>query len=102
MVSFLLVWCIGLCLGGMFFGGLWWTVQKSVASANPALYFFTSLLIRMGLALGGFYFVLTTPLGEPAWQLLLLCLLGFLTARLLITRWTRVKSDTVIQIKKES
>lgn len=100
-MSFILVWCIGLGLGAMFFGGLWWTVNKGVLSANPALYVLTSLLLRMGLALSGFYLVLTSDLGEPSWQLLLLCLFGFLTARLLITRWTKVAPVKAIKDQKE-
>ena len=47
----------GLLLGVMFFGGLWWTVQKGVSAKNPALWFFGSLLLRMSIALAGFYFV---------------------------------------------
>ena len=36
----------GLVLGGVFFGGLWWTVQKGFASPRPALWFLGSLLLR--------------------------------------------------------
>jgi F1F0 ATPase subunit 2 len=70
----------GLLLGAMFFGGLWWTVRKAVSSSNPALWFSGSLLLRLGLALVGFYVV-----GNHHWQRLLLCLLGFLAARLIVT-----------------
>ena len=47
----------GVLLGGMFFGGLWWTVRKGVSSKQPALWFFGSLLLRMSIVLAGFYFV---------------------------------------------
>ncbi|MFI4981875.1 MAG: ATP synthase subunit I [Nevskiales bacterium] len=71
-------------LGAIFFGGLWWTVRQLVTARRPALLFFASLLLRMGIALAGFYFV-----GAGHWQRLLLCLLGFLLARLTVTRFAR-------------
>ena len=47
----------GILLGAIFFGGLWWTVRKAVTSGQPALWFFGSVLLRMAVALAGFYFV---------------------------------------------
>ncbi len=74
----------GLALGGLFFGGLWWTVRKSVTSRRPALLFVSSFVLRTGLTLAGFYWV-----GGAAWQRLLLCLLGFVIARFVVLRLTR-------------
>ena len=74
----------GLLLGVFFFGGLWWTVTRGVSSPRPALWFFGSMLLRMGVALTGFYFV-----GREDWQRWLLCLLGFVVARLAVTLLTR-------------
>ena len=74
----------GLFLGAMFFGGLWWTVRKGVSSESPALWFFGSSLLRMSIALGGFFFV-----SGGQWDRLMLCLLGFVIARLIVTRLTR-------------
>jgi F1F0 ATPase subunit 2 len=71
----------GVLLGGMFFGGLWWTVRKGVSFKQPALWFFGSLLLRMSIALAGFYFV-----SGGHWERLLVCLLGFVLARLIVTR----------------
>jgi F1F0 ATPase subunit 2 len=71
----------------MFFGGLWWTVRKGVSSRQPALWFFGSLLLRMSLALAGLYVV-----SGSRWDRLLLCLLGFVTARLAVTWLTRPES----------
>jgi F1F0 ATPase subunit 2 len=70
----------GLVLGAMFFGGLWWTVRRAVSSASPALWFSGSLMLRLGLALAGFYLV-----GAHHWERLLLCLFGFVAARLAVT-----------------
>lgn len=74
----------GVLLGVVFFGGLWWTVRTGVSSQRPALWFFGSLLVRMSIALAGFYFV-----SDGQWERLLVCLLGFVTARLIVTRLTR-------------
>ena len=70
--------------GAIFFGGLWWTVRKGVSSRRPALWFFGSMLLRMSIALAGFYFV-RAGIGS-GW---LLCLLGFVIARLVVTWLTR-------------
>ena len=56
----------GVVLGAIFFGGLWWTVRKGVSSKRPALWFFGSLLLRMSIALAGFYFVAARSLGAAA------------------------------------
>lgn len=76
-----LTWLAGGLLGTIFFGGLWWTVCRSVSSPQPALLILGSLLARMGLALTGFYFV-----AGSHWERMLLCLLGFVTARAVI-KW---------------
>ena len=74
----------GMLLGAMFFGGLWWTVQKGVSSKRSVLWFFGSLLLRTSIALAGFYFI-----ARGHWERLLVCLLGFVIARLIVTRLTR-------------
>ena len=74
----------GVLLGAMFFGGLWWTVRKGVSSNRPALLFFASLMLRTSIVLAGFYFA-----GHGDWERLLVCLVGFVTARLIVTRLTR-------------
>lgn len=84
MLTWLLAWAAGTVLGAIFYGGLWWTVRKLVASGQPALWVFGSLLLRMAIALAGMYFV-----SGGHWQRLLLCLLSFVMARLAITRLTR-------------
>jgi len=83
-LTLVLVWVAGVGLGAMFFGGLWWTIHKGVSSKHPALWFFGSLLLRTSITLAGFYFV-----AHGHWKRLLLCLLGFVMARLFVTRLTR-------------
>jgi F1F0 ATPase subunit 2 len=71
-------------LGIIFFGGLWWTVSRGLTSSSPALWFFGSLMVRMGLTVIGF--ILITG-GQ--WQRGLACLLGFFAARIAVTSLTR-------------
>lgn len=92
----LLALIAGGLLGAMFFGGLWWTVRKGVSSPRPALWFFASMLLRMGIAVGGFYFV-----AGGQWERLLACLVGFLLARLVVTRLTRRHVENLTLRNKE-
>lgn len=88
MMRELMIWVLvvlaGVGLGAVFFGGLWWTVRKGVASRQPALWFLGSLLLRLGLVIAGFALV-----GGGDWRRLLLCLLGLLIGRIAVTRLTR-------------
>ena len=84
ILTLLLAWVAGLFLGAFFFGGLWWSVRRGVASKHPALWFLGSALVRMSVVLAGFYFI-----GREHWERLLLCLLGFVIARFLVMRFTR-------------
>ena len=74
----------GLLLGAIFFGGLWWTVRKGVSSKYAAFWFLSSLLLRMGFVLVGFYFV-----GRGDWRRLVACLVGFVIGRACVMRLTR-------------
>ena len=74
----------GAVLGAVFFGGLWWTVQRGAVSASPGRWFLGSFVLRTAIVLAGFYAV---GADQPA--RLGLCLLGFLLARLAVVRLTR-------------
>jgi F1F0 ATPase subunit 2 len=87
---FSIVLTSGLLLGTFFFGGLWWTVQKGLTSQNPALWFFGSTLLRTGFAVAGFYF---TSRGD--WRKFVVCLLGFIIARVVVTRFTRTTNKGI-------
>ena len=87
----------GLLLGAIFFGGLWWTVRKGVSSEQPAFWFFGSLLLRTSITLAGFYFI-----GRGHWERLLGCLLGFVIARLIVTRLTRAVEKTPYLVREAS
>ncbi len=83
-----LAWLAGGILGAIFFGGLWWTIRKALTSPQPASWFFGSIVLRMSTAVAGFYFV-----SSGHWERMLMCLTGFIMARLLVTRVTRPSVD---------
>jgi F1F0 ATPase subunit 2 len=85
-------------MGVFFFAGLWWTVQNGVVSENPALWFLTSLLMRTGVILAGFYFV-----SQGHWSRLVACLVGFLFARVIVVkRLTHAPVEEQTQLEEET
>jgi len=85
LLSLVFALIAGIMLGAIFFGGLWWTVRKGVSAKHPAFWFFGSMLLRTCIVVLGFYFIL-----GGSWQRLLAGLLGFIVARIVVTRLTRV------------
>ena len=79
----------GLVLGLLFYGGLWWTVRHAADFRRPALTLLASALLRISAVLVGFHEVAG---GE--WSRVLLCLLGFLLARLAVTWATGLPSPS--------
>lgn len=71
---------VGVILGVLFFGGLWLTIHLGLRSDKTALIFTGSFILRVAITLLGFYFV-----GADSWQKLLVCLGGFLLARLVVS-----------------
>jgi F1F0 ATPase subunit 2 len=93
-----LTFIAGGLMGVFFFAGLWWTVQNGVVSEKPALWFLTSLLLRTGVILGGFYFV-----SQGHWSRLVACLVGFLIARVIVVkRLTRAPAEEQTQQEEET
>jgi len=89
VLSLLLALLAGVLLGLFFFAGLWWTVRKIESSKHVALLFLSSMLLRTGIVVLGFYFML----GDN-WQHLLTGLLGFIIARIIVTRLTRIADQS--------
>jgi len=83
ILTMLAVLCAGLFLGGFFFGGLLWTVERGLRSKQPALWFLGSWLIRITVILGSFYL-----LSAGQWHRMLICVSGFFIARIMVTRYT--------------
>jgi F1F0 ATPase subunit 2 len=78
----------GVMLGMIFYGGLWWTVRRGVSSKFSNVWLLGSFPFRAIIAVGGFYLV-----SRGDWRSLLVCLLGFLIARICVTRLLRAPHE---------
>jgi F1F0 ATPase subunit 2 len=72
---------VGMALGGVFFGGLWWTLVRLPTTRWPIPLALGSLTGRTGFTVIGFYLVTDGSLAR-----LLICLLGFILMRHLLIR----------------
>lgn len=88
---------VGLLLGALFFGGLWFTVKKLITSKTPAILMIGSFLFRIGIVLAGFYLI-----GLGDWKKLVVCLIGFVVARFAVIHFTKSMDEKTIQMKKEA
>jgi F1F0 ATPase subunit 2 len=87
MNEFLFLFLSGACgvlLGTVFFGGLWWTVQKGLPSNRAALWFVGSLIFRTSLVLFGFYLI-----SQTNWRNLIASLIGFFAAKVVVISYLR-------------
>jgi F1F0 ATPase subunit 2 len=86
----------GILLGAFFFGALWWTIRSSPPSQWSGLLFSASLLVRMAVAITGFYLV-----SHGEWRKLVACLVGFLLARIAVTRLIHLPRANITRILQE-
>lgn len=94
LLYILLAGGVGLLTGAVFFGGLYWTVEKTLTSKRPALLFIGSFVLRTGFVLAGFYFTMDGQITR-----ILSCLAGFVIARMIMN--TIVRKKTAIPIIEE-
>lgn len=73
---------LGVALGGLYFGALWFTVSRLAHTRRPALLMVASLSARLALLLIGFYVILD----GAHWDRLLAALLGFVAVRTVLIR----------------
>jgi F1F0 ATPase subunit 2 len=85
----------GILLGLFFFIGLWLTVRKLDSTKSAAFLFLGSMLLRTIIVILGFYFIL----GDD-WQRLLVGLVGFIIARIIVTRFIRIKNSSNSSLQK--
>jgi F1F0 ATPase subunit 2 len=72
----------GLLLGAIFFGGLWLTVRALPTAKYPTALAVGSFWGRTAVVVAGFVLVFSR-----GWENALICVVGFLLARFLMTRW---------------
>ena len=71
----------GVAIGAFYFIALWQTVRRLPQAASPARLMLGSLIVRMAVALGGFYLIT----GTGQWDRLALAMLGFWVMRKILT-----------------
>jgi F1F0 ATPase subunit 2 len=89
-VMMFLAFVAGICLGAVFFGGLWWTVRRGLVAKQPALWLLGSALLRTAFVLAGFYLI-----GRSDWRRLLVALAGFILVRPVVIWATRPSEEHV-------
>jgi F1F0 ATPase subunit 2 len=95
MLSLLSALLGGVLLGTFFFAGLWWTVHRGSYATYPAVWFFSSFLLRTVITIFGIYLLTDGQLAK-----LSACLLGFIGARIVIIRIIQPVTNT--EQKQES
>jgi len=74
----------GVLLGGLYFGGLWHTVQRLHTARRPEILLLTGYVVRMAVLAAGIWWV-----GAGQWTRLAACLAGVLFARTAACRLAR-------------
>lgn len=80
----ILAFIAGIAFGVFFFAGLWFTIKKAVLAKTPAVWFFGSFFLRIAVVMIGFYYII-----QGGWQRLVICVIGFMIARVLVTQYTK-------------
>jgi len=81
IVAMLLPAGAGILLAGLFYGGLWFTVQRLTTARDPTTLAISSFFIRIALVITGFIWVT-----RGLWQNAVACLIGFEIGRFVIMR----------------
>lgn len=89
----------GLIAGGIFFGGLWWTVQRIPHTKRPALLVLGSLAVRLLLSMGVFYGVMAVT-GNIVY--LAVAVVVFIGVRMVMSNKIRPKATSREQLLAES
>jgi F1F0 ATPase subunit 2 len=71
----------GMMLGGVFFGGLWWTIRQLPKSRHPGLLILVSFISRSLIVLAGLYL-----LAQGHLMAIAAAMLGFILIRILMVR----------------
>jgi len=84
LLSLLLAFAVGIVVGLVYFGGLWWTVRRVLDVQQRASWMLVSFLVRAGITLLGFYLVIGTDGLRLA-----AAMLGFLIVRMVLVALLR-------------
>ncbi|MBD3270915.1 MAG: hypothetical protein GF384_00070 [Elusimicrobia bacterium] len=81
-LSMLLLFFTGIMLGVLYFGGLWLTIQLVASGGNRMRIAAVSYVLRLTVVGLCLFFILKTGL----WLLIIPCLIGFVTSRMIMIR----------------
>lgn len=81
VIDLIIAACLGMVLGGIYFGGLWLTLRSATRGRQPGLIMLTSLFLRLALVGAGLYFM-----ADGHWQRYAAALPGLLLARWICLR----------------
>ena len=81
-IAYFAVFLVGMALGVMYFGGLWWTVAALARKRYSVWLLAGSFVVRLCLLTAGLYFVLLIGV----WHLAV-CVAGVVSARMLLVRF---------------
>jgi F1F0 ATPase subunit 2 len=84
----------GVVLGIIFYGGLWLTLQRLGQAKHMTALLATSLLVRSGLALGGFYLISAGRLDRLA-----ICLATFWVTRLFFIKTLQPEKQRSVETR---
>lgn len=88
----------GIAAGIVFFGGLWWTVQRIPNAKSPALLLLGSSVIRLLLAMVIFYAVMTVG-GHMMY--LIVAMVAFIAVRTVMVNVIRPRGECAQSGRKE-
>ncbi len=94
--ALLISFAAGLAGGFIFYWGLWLTVKKGMNMKSPQLLFAFSFLLRSTIVIITFYFA-----GAGQWQRLVVCAVGLLVARIIVTYATKEKQRALTTLTKQ-
>jgi F1F0 ATPase subunit 2 len=77
MVTLIMVFALGVVLGGFYFISLLLTLQRLTEVQSRALLLLISYVIRLAVVLGAFYFLLR----DGQWERAVVALIGFVVMR---------------------
>ncbi|WJG07700.1 ATP synthase subunit I [Aliiglaciecola sp. LCG003] len=86
---------LGFGIGVVFFGSLWWVLNKGVNARHPFVWFSVSLVLRLAFALCALYWV-----SQGNWKRLLVAVVGFTIARMLLNRKIGLHHQDILSSKE--
>ncbi|EDX83065.1 hypothetical protein S7335_243 [Synechococcus sp. PCC 7335] len=95
MISVIVLWLVGLGLGGLYFGGLWMTLRRLPRWHHPFLAMGLSLLCRLVVLLGMGGLFLRYPIASPFQTVLTISFGVWLSRMMLISAALSISKRSV-------